>query len=479
MNGKKLLASSLAATLSLSLLAGCGSGGGGSATPGPSSAQDPASDGKGVTLSVVTTYAGEDTNANNFQAGIAAWEAETNNKIEDRSTTSDETFKSTVLADFEMGSEPDILFFFNGKDANPIISADKVVSIDEIRTEFPEYATNMKDDMLGASPYDGKNYSVPVNGIWESMFVNKPVLEAAGVEVPGPDYTYDQFLADCQAIQDAGYIPIAAALGHVPHYWFEYGIYNHLSPATHNILPTLPTVKNDDGTYSFAEGDYDTTNAQYQAWIAGLNDVKDLYEKGYFPENTLSATDDETCQMFYDGKAAFLIDGSWKVGGIEKACGKDEDNDVPVDETLLQDFTVAYFGGEGERKGGDIITGLSSGYYITRKAWDDPEKRAAAVSFVEHMTSDEMVAQFAGAAGTALKNGVDPSTLDLSSLGKAGLEMVTNATGATAGAVQDQVSDAARVPMFVPGMSQIVTGATTAEQAVQESLSILADEAAG
>lgn len=482
MKGKRLLSSSLAAVLSLSLLAGCGGGNsGGSATPAPagSSSQPAPEGGKSVTLSVVTTYAGEDTNAPNFQAGVAAWEAATGNKIEDRSTISDETFKSTILADFEMGSEPDILFFFNGKDANPIVSAGKVVSIDEIRSVYPDYATNMKDDMLGASPYDGKNYSVPVNGYWETMFVNKSVLEAAGVAVPGPDYTYDQFLADCQAIKDAGYTPIAAALGHIPHYWFEYCIYNHLTPATHNILPDLPTVKGADGSYSFAEGDYDTTNAQYQAWIAGLNDIKDLYERGYFPQNTLSATDDETQQMFYSGKAAFMIDGSWRVGGIENACGKDDDNGIPVDESLLANFTVSYFGGQGERKGGDIITGLSSGYYITRKAWDDPEKQAAAVAFVEYMTSDEMVTKFAGASTSALKNGVDTSSLELSSLGLAGMDMVKNATGAATGAVQDQISDAARVSMFVPGMSQIVTGAATAEQAVQEALSVLADETAG
>ena len=38
-----------------------------------------------------------------------------------------------------------------------------------------------------------------------------------------------------------------------------------------------------------------------------------------------------------------------------------------------------------------IISGLSSGWYITKKAWDDPDKRAAAVSFISDMTTDENV----------------------------------------------------------------------------------------
>ena len=47
--------------------------------------------------------------------------------------------------------------------------------------------------------------------------------------------------------------------------------------------------------------------------MSPAGDAKDLYEKGYFPVNTLTATDAETVQLFGDGEAAFLIDGSWKV----------------------------------------------------------------------------------------------------------------------------------------------------------------------
>ena len=138
----------------------------------------------GVTINVTTTYAGEDSNAQNFKDAVAEWEEQTGNKVEDSSATSDETFKSRIITDFEAGSEPDVLFFFNGVDSNQFVEQGKVVSVDEIREEYPDYASNMKDDLLGASPVDGVNYSVPVNGYWEGMFVNKEVLEAAGVEVP-------------------------------------------------------------------------------------------------------------------------------------------------------------------------------------------------------------------------------------------------------------------------------------------------------
>ena len=164
-----------------------------------------------VTLNIVTSYGGDDGNRANFEAAVASYEAATGNKVNDGSATSNEEWKAKVLTDFETGSEPDVLFFFTNADAEPFVSAGKVVSIDEIRAEYPDYATNMKDSMLAVAS-DGKSYAVPSSGFWENMFVNAAVLEACGLEIPGPDYTWDQFLKDCQTIKDAGYTPIACSL---------------------------------------------------------------------------------------------------------------------------------------------------------------------------------------------------------------------------------------------------------------------------
>lgn len=372
---KRFIAAMLAGTMIFSLAA-CGSqpSDGGVETTGTKTESTTSSEGttataKPVELNVTTTFAGEDGNAQNFKNAVKAWCDETGNTVADTSATSDETFKTRVITDFETGSEPDVLFFFNGADANSFIEADKVVSIDEIRAEYPDYASNMNDDLITDSLVDGKKYAVPVNGFWEAMFVNKEVLDAAGVEVPGADYTMDMFKEDCQKIKDAGYTPIAAALGNIPHYWWEYAIFNHDTPENHVQVPA---------------GIEDAAS-----WVDGMLDIKELYELGYFPDNTLSATDDETFAMFVDSKAAFLIDGSWKVGGIVSACQSDPEDASTLDADKLANFTVTYVPGNGDRKATDLIGGLSMGYYITRKAWEDPDKRAAAVDFVSYMTSDE------------------------------------------------------------------------------------------
>lgn len=405
---------------------------------------------EGVELNVTTTFAGEDGNAQNFKDAVAAWEESTGNKVNDASATSDETFKARVEMDFQTGADPDVLFFFNGADANSFIEAGKVVSIDTIRETYPEYAANMNDDLITPSIVDGVKYAVPVNGYWEAMFVNTAVLDAAGVAVPGADYTWDQFLEDCQAIKDAGYAPIAAALGNIPHYWWEYAIFNNGNVADHLTVPA-----------SIDEAD---------AWVNGMEDIKALYEAGYFPENTLSATDDETFAMFTEDKAAFLIDGSWKVGGIAGACQSDPEDASTLDAEKLDKFTVTYVPGKGDRKATDLIGGLSMGYYISTAAWEDEAKREAAVSFVEAMTTDEQVAKFAQHTASALKAAPEVDEAAFNSLQVKAMEMMSGVTSLT-GAVQDLFNGECRVSTF-DGMPQIVTGEVAAADAVAEGLDI-------
>lgn len=391
-----------------------------------------------VSLTVVTSYGGDDGNRANYEAALAGYEAETGNKVLDASATSNEEWKAKVMTDFETGTEPDVLFYFNGNDSDAIVSAGKVVSLDDIRAAYPEFATNMKDDMLVPSAVDGKVYSVPVNGYWESMYVNTKVLEAAGVALPGADYTWDQFLLDCQKIKDAGFTPVAVSLQEVPHYWFEFSVYNNGNTANHLTVPA--TAADETG----------------MKWAKGLEDIKALYDAGYLPENTLTATDAETVQLMADGQAAFLIDGSWKIGFFQTNCADH-----------LGDFALTYVPAKGERQATDLIGGISMGYYITKKAWDDPAKRDAAVKFVEYMTSDEQVSIFSVTAVTALKNGVIPAD-SLDSLQKSAIAMCAGATSVV-GAVQDKLTSEQRGDLFA-NVKNIVTAKITAADAITSAL---------
>ena len=187
MKMKKLTAVLMAATMGLTIY-GCGSAAPAEApaeAPAATESEAPAAEAPAaetteaagpVEITVTTTFAGEDSNAQNYKDAVAGWEAATGNTVSDTSATSDETFKTRIITDFETGSEPDVLFFFNGADANDFVNAGKVVSIDDIRAEFPEYAaskggvvTYMKNTALRLAKYGATSNSISAGGVYTPL----------------------------------------------------------------------------------------------------------------------------------------------------------------------------------------------------------------------------------------------------------------------------------------------------------------------
>lgn len=227
----------------------------------------------------------------------------------------------------------------------------------------------------------------------------------------------------------------------VPHYWFEFCVFNNGSISSHLNLPS------------------NSGDETGKIWAAGLRDIKELYDRGFFPENTNTATDNETAGLMIKNKAAFMIDGSWKVGWFQYNA-KD-----------INDFAVTYVPAKGKRKATEIVGGLSMGYYITKKSWDDPKKREACVEFVKAMTTDEVVSSFAlsSLAVTALKNGAQaPDGGD--PLALYALAMTKNCTGVVP-AAQDMLNPNARTALFAD-VIKIVAGEITPEEAIDNCLVI-------
>lgn len=396
----------------------------------------------GVTLRIVTTYGGDDGNRCTFEEAVAEYERRTGNTVLDNSDTSNENWKARVMSDFETGSEPDVLFFFTDADAEPLIRAKKVVSIPEIQRLYPDYASNMDPDKLPTAS-DGRCYAVPITGYWEYLYVNKEVLSACGIPVPGPDYRWEQFLEDCRTIRQAGYTPIACSLSEVAHYWFEFAVLNNGSPANHGEIPTL----DENGRLV----DDDTS----RKWIAALEDIRRLYEAGFFPANTLTAGDAQTVAMFGEGQAAFLLDGSWKVGFFSE--------NYP---DTLEHYTVCHFPGKGQRETTQTIGGISTGFFITRRAWEDEEKRQAAVEFVSFLTSDEVVKTFVTTEITALA--VPIPAQGLNPLQQSAANTMA-ATTQWVGAVQDRLSGEARSSLLL-NIQNVVSGKLSAHDAVEQAM---------
>ncbi|MGL5675284.1 MAG: extracellular solute-binding protein, partial [Cellulosilyticaceae bacterium] len=107
---------------------------------------------------------------------------------------------------------------------------------------------------------------------------------------------------------------------------------------------------------------------------------------------------------FIEKQAGMFLDGSWVIGALK-------------DMTDVEVFSVpAMPGSAGDGK--EMVAGFTSGYYITKKAWDDPAKRQACIDYVKYMTSNDAIQLFVDNIGSVPAAPITPN--GLSGLGEKG-----------------------------------------------------------
>ena len=338
----------------------------------------------------VETYIGEDTQnvvlrtvsmAGGSASGAGVYEeirqefmAENPNiYIEDETRTSDEQWKNEVVTDFSVGNEPDVLQFFTDATANQIVAMDKFVTVEEIRQVYPEYAADTYDWALAqAANQDGVSRAVPTTGFWEGLYVNRELFERCKVPLPSD---WDSLMYAVSVFRENDIVPISCALANVPHYWLE-----------HFLLYT-----------SGKEGYLNPGAAAPEDWVRALALFQVLREAGAFPEDTDSITNEYAGELFVNKKAAMLLEGSWYFPSV----------------TDTENTLVIPFPGVPNQKAepGAMIGGITSGFYITRRAWNDLHKRDAAVKYVMAHTRRDAVQRYYEAGGGSLVAAADVRAL--------------------------------------------------------------------
>ncbi|HHX11584.1 MAG TPA: extracellular solute-binding protein, partial [Clostridiales bacterium] len=338
--------------------------------------------------------------------------------------------KSKIAADFAVGNEPDVIQYFTDANASDVLAADKFVTIDEIKAEYPDYGGDTLPAALEAATNpDGVQRAVPTTGYWEGLYCNKDLFDHFGLELPTD---WEKFVTAIVTFRANNIIPIAVSLNNVPHYWIEFLI---LSSAGKDSYETVPVSAQED-------------------WYKGLHVFKILRDMGAFPTDTDTIDNDYAGELFKNKQAAMQLDGSWYLGGIP-----DQDN------TVLCSFPVIP-GGKAEA--GFMVGGISSGFYITKKAWKDPDKRDAAVKFIMAHTNSKAVTSYWGGNGQAAAK-VEPID-NMSPLGISGLNYSSGATSISS-PIDSRISQEA-YNTLTAGIVDISAGARTSEDLLNEVLDI-------
>lgn len=422
MNGKRVLTLTAVCTSVLLLIVGC-----------ESRVEEEKME-EEIVLKTVSMFGGTTPSAEIYQDINEKFMKKYENvTIEDDSQVCDEEWKTKVAVNFAVGNEPDVIQFFTDSAAESILATDKLVSLEEIQKEYPEYAKDTLDTALEAvRNNDGVIRAVPTTGYWEGLFCNKELFDKYDVKLPTD---WESFVKAVHIFKKNGIIPVAVSLNHMPHYWIE-----------HLLL------------YTAGEEEYATVPEKApETWIKAFETLKELRDMGAFPEDTDVFADSCAIQLFQEGKAAMQLEGSWYVSSL-------------VEAGMTDKVTVVAFPGVKEQKAkkGALITGISSGFYITKRAWDDPQKREMAVRFVEAHTTKKSLERYWGGNGIATFKGVGET--EISSIIKAG-KMLNEDASSFNKPTDSRICPEAYQKM-VDGAVDVAVGRKDAETLLNETLQL-------
>jgi raffinose/stachyose/melibiose transport system substrate-binding protein len=205
-------------------------------------------------------------------------------------------YNATLRTQLETGTGPDLLFVRSFATGLELFNAKYVASLKDLPglEEAIPAATN--------APWataDGERYAVPIAAVSHGIYYNQDVFAEQGIEVPK---TWEDLLAAADKLKAAGLIPFANGTKD------EWDI---------NEVVLMSIIPNDigglDGRSKYLSGETCFNDANM---VEAFQHVKDL--EPYLPTGFTATSYYDSDQLFVQGKAAMLFDGSWTISAIEK-----------------------------------------------------------------------------------------------------------------------------------------------------------------
>lgn len=294
----------------------------------------------------------------------AAYSTAMNVELNDAGATrSDAEYVTGLINDFAAGNEPDVCFL-SITDAATLIENRQVVSLNEITAVYPEFAANLQPEhLMPFTDNDGVVWCIPICSSYQALFCNLDLFEAHGLPLPED---FGTLMADIEAFRKAGVTPIAAGFADGAGLW-----------ADHLLLAAGPTDH---------ENAFPGMTEIPMSWYSGLTLLSRLSEARAFPRNAQNKTMDEARADFLSGEAAMILcDGSL----AQEAANSDRLRVLPFPNP-------APYSGEKH-----VIIQTDCGFFLSRKAWENPETRARAMAYLQNLTTDEIILELC-ADGAAL-----------------------------------------------------------------------------
>lgn len=290
---------------------------------------------------------------------------------------SNNLFRSASLA----GSAPDIIETWSGNWVTEL--ADYALPVydmlsDDTKKRLGGWETVSID-------FDTNNAKIGVPTAHQGfgcLYYNKEIVKAAGLDFENnPPKTTEEFAAACEAIKKAGYTPILSNEGNEKGIFYNVALYWWLQQVgyAHFNEETAGTARYSDD----------------EALLAFLQFYADLYQKGYYNEDTISSDDAQS--RFMLGEGAMFAAYCSRIPALYEAMGDKVGVIKPTDMDSNGVLTGKLLGGPGQAM-------------VVSKDTKYPEE---CVALIEHLTSPKEFEYYYKHDTSKYPNvsGVDPAAL--------------------------------------------------------------------
>jgi raffinose/stachyose/melibiose transport system substrate-binding protein len=422
---KKLLMVCLAISLII-LSAACSQG---KNTVGPGDVQN---NGDKVELTFWNTFTLDDREQEILRQRVESFQKEHPEIIIKVESIPHDQYKVKVRTQAAADQLPDLIQVWPGAELEPLVKANLLLPLDDIVGEWKNKL--IPEEQMKDYAVNGRQYAIPANKvITHLIYYDKDMLAKVGYsQFPNK---YPEFIKMIKKLKENGITPIA--LGNKGK-WVLQSCYLSTIADRFTGSDFLSGVL--VGQRKFTDPDF----------VKALSVIKEMADIGAFNKDMNSLENTQQQQMFLQGKAAMMIEGSWALNGLLAK--------MPEGKKL----GIATFSTVDGGKGDPTALSGTLGYGIAVNSKLDGKKKESAYTFLKYFYQQPLYEELLK-AGTLV-----PAKVEVpSDIPEPFKEVVKRSEGKIS-PVYDAVLSPTVIDVINNGLQSLVSGQISPEELAQE-----------
>jgi len=266
-------------------------------------------------------------------------------------------FLPKLKTDFATGNAPDVFGIWPGSDMKALVEAGKAADLTDILDADPAWKERFNPEAWSYTTFDDRIYGLPVEIIYEALFVNQALFNSYGISIPRD---YEQLKEAVVKFREHGVTPIA---------------YNSNPEGTYIYQNITARLGGREGVESVSDG---VVTGVSDCYVRAMRIMKELYDLEAFPRNAYSLSDRERNDLFLRQESPMIVQGSWFTSDLYNAHLENAVKIIP--------FPAIDESGDGY----PLVYGLGCGtFFMSSQAQKDEQKRDASLRLLKALTSPE------------------------------------------------------------------------------------------